>query len=199
MVPLMENSIIIFFSFIHFSKLKAAEMFSSSNIIISANIRFVFISVNTKLVCIFYVSSSIFLIFVFYYITFLFSVMDCSYKVPFPIILILTMILCDSFYNSILTKDWGDARWGGDWRGVKSLRWAKRNGRRDVCNSSTSIGPSYCVACFNFKCKHKAMYWKRSACMLTCISAYEHKADVIGSTSQAMSGNFYGVTNLIFS
>jgi len=27
------------------------------------------------------------------------------------------------------------------------------------------------------------MYWKRSACKLTCISAYERRADVIGSAS----------------
>jgi len=72
------------------------------------------ISVNTKLVCIFYVSSSMFIIFTFYYLPFLSSVMDCSCKVPFSIILILTMIQCDSFYNSILTKDWGDV-----WRGGK--------------------------------------------------------------------------------
>ena len=76
-------------------------------------IYFVFISVNTKLVCIFYVSSSMFIIFTFYYLRFLSSVMDCFCKVPFSIILILTMIQCDSLYNSILTKDWGDVRRGG--------------------------------------------------------------------------------------
>ena len=98
------------------------EMFSSSNIIIYANIYIVFISVNTKLVCIFYVSSSIFMIFTFYYLPFLSSVMDCFYKFPFSIILILTMIQCDSFYNSILTKDWGDVWRGGNGGGLKSLR-----------------------------------------------------------------------------
>jgi len=170
---------------IQFSKLWTAEIFSSSNIIIYANIYtyIVFISVNTKLVRIFYVSSSVFIIFTFYYLPFLSSVMDRSCKVPFSIILILTIIECDSFYNSVLTKDWGDVWRGGKRRGLKSLRWVKRNVRRDVCNSSTSIGPSYCVACFDFKCKQKAMYWKRSACMLTCSSAYERKADVIGSAS----------------
>lgn len=66
----------------------------------------------------FYVSSSIIIIiFIFYYRPFLSSFMDSSCIDPVPIILILTMILCDSFYNSILTKDWGDA-----WRGLKSLR-----------------------------------------------------------------------------
>jgi len=74
----------------------------------------VFISVNTKIVCIFYVSFSNFMIFTFYYMLFLSAVIDCSCKVPFSIILILTMIQCDSFYNSILTKDWGDVWRGGN-------------------------------------------------------------------------------------
>ena len=112
----------------------------------------VFISVNTKLVCFFYFISSMFIIFTFYYLPFLSSVMDCSCKVPFSIILILTMIRCDSFYNSVLTKDWGDV-WvrGGEGEGLKSLRWVKRNVRRDVCNSSTSIGPFILCCVFQFQ------------------------------------------------
>ena len=55
-----------------------------------------------------------FIIFTFYYLPFLSSAMDCSCKVPLSIILILTMIVCDSFYNSILTKDWGDVWRGGN-------------------------------------------------------------------------------------
>jgi len=145
---------------IQFSKFRTAETFSSSDIIIYANIYIyiyiyiyiVFISVNTKLVCFFYFISSMFIIFTFYYLPFLSSVMDCSCKVPFSIILILTMIRCDSFYNSVLTKDWGDV-WvrGGEGEGLKSLRWVKRNVRRDVCNSSTSIGPFILCCVFQFQ------------------------------------------------
>jgi len=49
------------------------------------------------------------------------------------------------------------------------------------------------------KSKHKAMYWKLNARMLTCICAYEHRVDVIDSASQAMSSNFYSVTTSICS
>ena len=112
-----QKEIVLLLFFSSYSVLKTRNgwnILSSSNIIIFANMYIVFRSVNTKLVCIFYVSSSIFMIFMFYYLPFLSSVMDCSCKDPFSIILILTMIQCDSFYNSILTKDWGDVWRGGN-------------------------------------------------------------------------------------
>jgi hypothetical protein len=74
---------------------------------ISVYIYYICSQALTQTLSLFHVSSSI-IIFIFYYHPFLSSIMDCFSIDLVPIILILTMIPCDSFYNSILTKDWKD-------------------------------------------------------------------------------------------